>query len=29
VRLRHPVEAHRTVGDLIALVEGKPRPSRS
>ena len=22
VRLRHPVEAHRTVGDLIALVQG-------
>ncbi len=25
VRLRHPVEAHRTVGDLIALVGGAPR----
>jgi DNA-binding transcriptional ArsR family regulator len=23
VRLRHPVEAHRTVGDLIALVQGR------
>jgi DNA-binding transcriptional ArsR family regulator len=23
VRLRHPVESHRTVGDLIALVQGR------
>lgn len=29
VRLRHPVEAHRTVGDLIALVQGNGRASRA
>jgi predicted ArsR family transcriptional regulator len=26
VRLRHPVEAHRTVGDLVRLVTGDDRP---
>lgn len=26
VKLRHPIEAHRTVGDLMALVGGKAAP---